>query len=499
MDRLPLAGGSYSARSPIANAQRCVNYYPELNRGDAPVPFTYYQRPGLRPLCQGDIAPVRGIYQASNGSGYAVTGTSVWTIDSAWNLTKIGTLAVSAVTPVSFIDNGETIFLADGSTSGYSIDLGTNAFATISDPTGTFTGATRVDYIDTFMLWNIPGTRSFGSTLSDELVFDALYVAGKSGYPDPLSTLIVNKREIILLGTLKGEIWYDAGNTGFPFAELPGAYIEHGIASPYSIAATDIQTFWLSRDLYGQGIVFALRGYDTRRISNHALEYALSQMASISDAIGYIYQQAGHVFYVLTFPTGNQTWVYDLSLESDPTMAWHQRAWTDANGNLTRHRGMSAAVINNVNVVGDYANGTIYAQDPNHYVDSVDGIDGPISFIKGFPHILAGSAQRGGAQRTLAAGQQFQFGKFIADIEAGNGPLETDGSPATIGLTWSIDRGKTFGTTVLQSDGATGEYTAQPQWPTSVLGRDVVFELSHSIAGPAALNSAWVEATVTPG
>ena len=89
-----------------------------------------------------------------------------------------------------------------------------------------------------------------------------------------------------------------------------------------------------------------------------------------------------------------------------------------------------------------------------------------------------------------------QFGKFIADIESGAAPLDVNGNPAQIGLAWSINRGKTFGEEVLQYNGELGEYEAQPQWPTSVIGRDVVFELRHSIAGPAALNSAWVEVAV---
>jgi len=50
MARLILIGGSYVARSIIANVQRCVNLYPEHNPKDAPVPVTLYQRPGFRPI-----------------------------------------------------------------------------------------------------------------------------------------------------------------------------------------------------------------------------------------------------------------------------------------------------------------------------------------------------------------------------------------------------------------------------------------------------------------
>lgn len=499
MQRIPLYGGSYEARSVIANAQRCINYYPEANRGDAPTPFTYYQRPGLKPLVTGNHAPVRGVYRATNDNGYCVIGQTVYSIDPNWKLTAIGALNIPGLNPVSFVDNGETIMLVDNSNFGFTIDMVTNAFAQISDPTGTFNGGTRVDYIDTFIIWNIIGTRDFGSTLSGEIVFDALQFAGKVGYADAIQSLIVNRREIILLGKLKSEVWYDAGNAGFPFAELPGAYIEHGGVAPFSLAATDIEVFWLGQDLQGDGIVFELKGYDTRRISNFALEWAIRQMKAkgniISDAIGYTWQQNGHVFYVLTFPTGNQTWVYDASLGSDPSIAWHQIACTDANGRLQRHRGMCYANLYGQQVVGDFENGTLYALDPNTYTDTIGGIITPITYIKGFPHILKAANPKGGNMME-AGGKNIIFGKFILDIEGGNAPLDADGNPTQVGLKWSVNRGRTWGETVLQGIGIPGQYEAQPQWPQEGMSWDMVFEIQHSIAGPAALQGAWVEATL---
>ena len=44
----------------------------------------------------------------------------------------------------------------------------------------------------------------------------------------------------------------------------------------------------------------------------------------LSDAFGYCYSDGGHTFYVLTFPSGNATWVYDAT-----TAMWHERStWT---------------------------------------------------------------------------------------------------------------------------------------------------------------------------
>ncbi len=499
MARLFLPGGSYTARSLIANCQRCINLYPEGNTKDAPVPVTHYQRPGLVPIVQGPDLPVRQVYRASNGNGYCVIGSNVYYISSSWVLTLLGTITANRTNPVSFIDNGSQIMLVDGSPYGWTIDMLSNAFAQIVDPTGSFAGANRVDILDTFILWNKPDTRQFGNTLSNQITpFDPLQFASKANYPDLLQTLIVRKREIVLLGTLTGEVWYDVGSPLYPFAELPGSVIEHGTIARASVAGSDIAVHWLGQDREGQDLVMRLRGYETKVISNYALSLALRKMraagSDLSDAIGYCYQQDGHAFYVLQFPSGNQTWVYDSSID-DPMTAWHQEAWTDQNGNLNRHRGNCHANLYGKNVVGDWQNGTLYAMDLDTYTDTVAGVTGPISFIRTFPHIVAGTDERSMAEG-LANGKRIMYTNFKADLECGNGPLDVNGDPAKITLNWSLDRGKTFGQGILQSTGAPGEYLTQPQWSPIGIGRDVVFELSHSIAGPAALNGAWVDGNV---
>lgn len=53
MAKIPLMGGSYEARSIIADAQRCVNLYPEPNPQDAEAPLTHYPTPGLTVLALG--------------------------------------------------------------------------------------------------------------------------------------------------------------------------------------------------------------------------------------------------------------------------------------------------------------------------------------------------------------------------------------------------------------------------------------------------------------
>ena len=498
MARIPLIGGSYASRSVISGAGgRCVNYYPEKNPPDALVPVTHYQRPGLVPLAQGPNAPVRGIWRASNGNGYCVIGSNVYQINPVtWALTQLGTIAANRSNPCSFTDFGQAVgigVLVDGSPNGWSINLGTGAFAQINDPTGTFVGADKLDYIDTFVLFNVPGTNQFGSTLSNELQFDSLYVAGKTNYPDLLQTLIVNRHEILLFGSLKTEIWYDAGNAQFPFAELPGAYIEHGTVAKYSVASADISVYWLGMDLQGQGYVFRQRGYETTRISNHALEWTLSQVqesgGTLSDAIGYTFQKAGHLFYVLQFPSADMTWVFDDAV-TDPMIAWHQEAWTDANGQLHRHRGNCCAFLNGQNVCGDWENGTIYSMNFSAYTDEVAGVVGPITCIRTFPH-LGGISGREGAPVIPTDGRRVRHDRFQLDMEAGG--AGTQQFPSQISLKYSDDRGNTWRGAALQSAGAQGQFDTWPLFQNLGEARDRVYEISHSIPGPAAINGAWID------
>lgn len=511
MPRIPLIGGSYTTRSIIASAQRSINYYPEAmppQNPSFPVPMMHYQRPGLVPRANIGQGPIRLLWQTSDGAGYTVSGSQLFKVNSDWSGTFLGNITGGRSNPCSMVDNGFNWVLVDGSSSGWTGSLGATDFGPLSnattDPQGAFTGADRVDYIDTYILWNQPNSVFFGSTYSNMpdnsdpgQTFDGLFIAGKTGWPDNLQTLYVNRHEIILIGSLKTEIWYDAGNPTFPFAVLPGAYVEHGIAAKYSVAHHDIETFWLGRDLQGHGVVRRFRGYVCDRVSNHALEYAIRKMAAtvgIDDAIGMTFQMDGHAFYMLSFPKGDQTWVYDMAI-NNPQLAWHQEAWTDAEGILHRHRANTMAVINDTNCCGDWQNNTIYEMDMDTYTDTVGGVAMPMTCVRTFPHMA--QARLAGATQTVELdGRRVQFSRFTADLECGMGPVGIDGLPAQISLRWSDDRGRTWGNAVLQSTGQPGQYETYPQWLGLGIARDRVFELSHSIAGPAGLQGAFVDAEV---
>jgi len=472
--RVPLFGGSYEARSIIANAQRCVNLYPEKNPEDSPSPYTYYPTPGLTLLATPPTqAAGRGLYATTNGKLYAVVGNTVYNVDSSFVMTVIGTIGTTT-NPVSMVDNGLDAVLVDGTlNTGYQINLGTNVMTVISSPG--FYGADRVDYMDTYLLFNRPDTKEFYISGSNAVTFDPLDLAAKTGFPDLLQAVIVMQREIWLIGQRTTELWYNSGSADFPFQRMPGSFVEHGCVAKYSVAMQDLSVYWLSQDEQGQRMVLAGTGYQAKRISTHAIEKEFSEYTTVSDAIGHTYQQQGHTFYVLSFPSADKTWVYDVSQG-----LWHERAWSDSNGNLHRVRGAFHAAVYGKNIVQDWETGKLYELSLSSFTD--DGDD--VVRIRSGAHLVGGNFNR------------VSYLSFTADIQVGTDDGSIDGTsasnPPKVSLRWSDTRGATWGSPITQSLGAVGQFATTVTWHRLGMARDRVFELSWSVPAAVALNGAFI-------
>jgi len=360
--KTPILGSTYVARSVNAADARMVNLFPEIVPEAGKEPAFLNRAPGLELLATIGSGPIRGVWAFSpqDGVAFVVSGTELYKINNSYAATLLGTVAGSG--PVSMSDNGTQLFIAANGPS-YIYNNTTNAFGQITDPD--FPGAVTVCYLDGYFVFNEPNSQKLWVTaLLDGTSIDPLEFASTEGSPDGLIAVAANFREVWAFGTNSIEVWYDSGATDFPLQRIQGAFNELGCAAPYSVAKMDNGMFWLGRDRRGQGMVYRANGYTGQRISTHAVEWQIQQYSNISDAIAYTYQQGGHSFYVLTFPTGNATWVYDAATE-----AWHERAgWV--NGDFTRHRSNCQMAFNNQIVVGDFENGNLYAFDLDVYADN---------------------------------------------------------------------------------------------------------------------------------
>jgi len=454
--KTPILGSSYVARSVNAADSRMVNLFPEIVPEGGKEPAFLNRAPGLRLLATVGSGPIRGLW-TYGGSAYVVSGIKLYKIDANYTATFLG--LVSGAGPVSMADNGTQLFIACNGPS-YIYNASTNVFVQISDPD--FPGAVCVAYLDGYFVFNEPNSQKVWVTsLLDGSAVDPLDFASVEGSPDNLVSLIVDHREVWLFGTNSVEVWYDAGNADFPLARLQGAFNEIGCAAAYSVAKLDNALFWLGSDARGSGIVYRANGYTGQRVSTHAVEFAIQNYGDISDAVGYTYQQEGHAFYVLIFPSANTTWVYDVS-----TQAWHERAGF-SNGSFTRHRSNCQLNFNNEIIVGDYENGNLYAFDLNVYADN-----GAVQkFLRSWRALPPG---QNNLKRTAQHSLQL-------DCESGVGLVTGQGEDPQVSLRWSDDGGHTWSNYHTKSIGKIGEYGRRVFWRrlgmTTKL-RDRVYEIS---------------------
>jgi hypothetical protein len=490
--KTPILGSAYVARSINAADNRMVNLFPEAIPEGGKEPGFLNRAPGLEFLQTVGTGPIRALWaHQTNGSDfYVVSGNEVYKLIGLTATPQLlGTLTTNTGS-VSIADNGTQIFFATNP-DGFIYNEITGAFGKITDPD--FAGAVTVTYLDGYFVYNEPNSQKIWVTqLLDGTSIDPLDFASAEGSPDGVVGLISDHRELWVFGTDSVEVWYDSGAADFPLQRIQGAFNEIGCVSAFSIAKLDNGLFWLGTDARGQGIVYRANGYTGVRVSTHAIEYAIAQYGNIADAIAYTYQQEGHAFYVLTFPTGNATWVYDVS-----TQVWHERAGFD-NGNFMRHRSNCQCNFGGNIIVGDFQNGNIYRFDLDVYADG-------------------GSSQKWlRSWRALPTGQnnlkRTAHHTLQLDCESGIGlngfaPMETiylttendnnlitesgdylitdqfsiQGSDPQVMLRWSDDGGHTWSNEHWSGMGKIGEYYKRVFWRRlgmTLKLRDRVYEVS---------------------
>ena len=472
--KTPILGQAYTVRTVNEADNRLVNMFLEVVPNEGLEPGFLSTAPGLRRVATIGTGPIRGLW-TYGGYGYVVSGSQLYKLTSTYSATLLGT--ISGTGPVSMADNGTQLFIA-ANPDGYIYNASTDVFQKITDED--FPGAVTVSFLDGYFVFNKPDSQQFYITgIYDGTNIDALDFASAEGSPDLLIGLIVDHREVWLFGNNSVEVWYNAGLADFPLARIQGAFNELGCAAPYSIAKMDNGLFWLGADARGDGIVYRANGYTGQRISTHAMEFAISQYDDISDAIAYTYQQQGHSFYVLTFPTANKTWCYDVA-----TQMWHERAGWE-NSQFARHRSNCQMFFGGQTIVGDFENGKLYALDLNVFEDD----DVPQKWLRSWRALGPGQNNlKRSAHHTLQL-----------EITSGVGLVSGQGSDPQIMLRWSDDGGHTWSNEHWTSAGKIGEYGRRAIWRrlgmTTKL-RDRLYEVSGT--DPVEITIMGAELYATP-
>lgn len=311
--------------------------------------------------------PVRGLWE-QDGRAFAVSGPNFYEIFPSQTKTLRGSVRANTW-PATISSNGsfgDQLIVTSGG-NGYLYGMDDHSFAEILDAAF----PTRVQsclYFDGYFIALDARTGIFSlSDLNDGSSWNGLDFGQEMQVSDQTKAMARSHDNLFLFGSKYAVPWFNNGDASFPFAPVSGTLIEQGIFAPWSLASLDNTLFWVGGDDRGKGIVWRFDGYTPVRVSTNPVEFALSQASRLEDAIGFSYQEEGHLFYLLYVPTLDTTWVYDVA-----TQQWHERAeWDSRTMRWYPHRARCHAFAFGKHLVGDRKSGMIYEQRLDLYTDDV--------------------------------------------------------------------------------------------------------------------------------
>lgn len=471
-------GGSYTSQSPIADAERTVNLYVEQHQVDSTENAkALYPTPGFQmwtPLSTvGDVG-ARGSIVA-NGRFFQVLGGGFYDFDVNGTPTKRGPVAVDQ-NPAQLVFDGVVggqIGIASGG-SIYSFDVGSNTLSAAL-LTGNYS---HLAFAGGFGLaFQSTTGKVVLSALNDLSTWNVGTFFRRSLFADPAQAMFVDANNLVwLVGTDTFEVWYNTGQSPTqPWAPLSGLQGRYGIAAPFAYAVSGSGNFWLARNPEGIGQFVLTSGSKPNPVSTYAVNTAISgylRTSTISDAEVLLYQQEGHTFANVAFPSVPATWSFDVEGTN-----WCERGkWNPTQGRYDLWAPRTHAFAFGKHLIGDRATGSIFQMDTT-LATEIDG---------------SGIRRLRRAPGLIQEHQRIAIDDLEILMDVGLGVPSGQGSDPKIMLRVSQDGGRTYSNERQASVGRIGEYRKRVYWTRLGVGPHSVMEISYSEPTPFRLVDAWV-------
>jgi hypothetical protein len=364
--KLDVIAPAYVSRASFNNNSELVNWYIEMDPGGM-YPTILVPSPGTTEFAAvGAYNRIRGLINY-NGTCYGVADNKFFTIDSAGTVTIKGTLT-STASRIKMASITDQIMIVDGF-SGYIFKISTDTLTEIADVDFP-DGATSVTSMNGRFIVNVPNSERFQySDLRDGTAWQAINYYSAESLQDEVVAVHYAGQVLLVLGEFTTEIWgADTSGTTNVLLNMPGTYIDYGCIAPNTVCQLENSVFWLTQNRYGQGEILQTIDFDTRIISTPRIVKEINSYTTISDAFAYVFQERGHKFYRLTFPTAGVTWDYDLTTEY-----WNKAA-SYYNLEDTRHISNCYTFCYGKHLVGSYTDGTVYEMSSAYHDDNGERI-----------------------------------------------------------------------------------------------------------------------------
>ena len=351
---LPLIGPTYTNRSLPVDAQVTRNFYITLDQQGGEE-TSFYPFPGLKLFASG-TGKSRGTGEL-NGVLYEIMGTNLNSISSAGVVTSIGAIEGNDRCVLDKDQVGNLV-IATGVGKPYSYDGTTLTKGTDID----LPNANTVTYINRRVVYDATGGDVAYADLSAPLSVNSANVAIAESKSDDTIAVYAYKQQVLVFGTDSIQPMYNSGSGNPPYSFILNATAEIGTESPHSISSNNNFLYFLGSDK----AIYQMAGLGLRQIGNPAIGQEIENYSTVTDAFGECFTLDNTNYYMLSFPSGNETWLFNESAG-----IWTNLAY-GVNGD--QHLMASYNFIYDKHLVTDRRNGNVYELDFDTYTDNGDVI-----------------------------------------------------------------------------------------------------------------------------
>lgn len=487
-------GPSYQLDNRYAAVERLVNWYVVANESAEEKKFSLALAPcpGNAPFTPLPLpadfrGPCRGMLEYRD-IVYGVNGNAVYALHPTGAMNLLGTIANDNL-PVSMCANGNgQIGIASAgrffvfgainvpSAAGWAAEVPVDGI--------NFFGAGYVTAQDGYVLAVTPGLNQYqisgndDTPIGDMRLWNGANISLQGGQGDLLKAILSSREYVHLFGERRSQVHYDAGAAGiggFPFQSYNQTFIEYGLEATFSLADLGESLIWIGQDARGNRVCWRDSTFMPRRVSTFAVEQAWAQYPTVSDAVAFPMQWAGHLWYQVTFPTAGATWVYDVTVsELLNKHVWFERNYTNAQGVQSARPEQFHVNAWGLDLVGstglDGNPGAVYQLPPRQYTDcgvsAGNQVQLPIVRDRICPHLWENN------HRVIYDRISFELARGVG----------LDGAPPVgvnpqLLLRWSNDGGNKWGPEQTLAVGELGQYKQQVYWNRCGYARDRVFWL----------------------
>ena len=458
-------GGSYESAIRPYSSQDCINMYTMIsNKGKDPAILRSFPGQSLQSSVDGDLE--RGCHNM-NEVMYRVVDNKLYSVDKnyAHTLLNTGSIKVGGTSRCIFADDGENLVIV--SDKVYVYNSTTNNFSANNNVN--LKGVISVDFIKSQFIYTTPDL-TFVSAPLDPFDVSGLNAVSAESNPDKLVRDYAFNQVLYRFGQRTCEPWYVSGVGSPPIDVIEGRQFSVGLGAIHSIAHTDNALYWLGDDK----AIYRTADGSQERISDDAIYNQINKMTKIDDAFGYVLTIQGMDFYVITFPSGNKTYLLNERLG---VFGWSELR----SGEDSYYSATSSVLMYDKNIV--CKNGQVLTLEDDAYTQDSD-----VTFRRrtGLPITRKNIPSR-------IKGRRIKISCIEFIMEQGVGLIDGQGERPRMLLELSMDGGRSYAHSQWVELGQMGEHTLEVVADAIISADEIVPRITLTDPVPLSISATNVD------